>query len=474
MSRKTEFWKSTTPDKLGPGTYQVSELHSIKPNKTAFLIKAKRQLSAPKPYNRFTPGPGAYDQLKAWQGPASQNSSGFASKTKRDLFNQSTKPSTPGPGSYDSRVASGLSKKRRPKPSALYLDPSPVSIPSNEVNPGQVDKAKPPEPEHKGTAFGKYKSVRNVFGPSLNNPGPGSYHVDRDVRGNKSWMFVSSTGRAESPANEAPGPGYYSVTPSANCKAGVFTAASKELPLTNNPYLPIQVGENETPPVGIYKLSEDLKKNEKLKAKYITGEIPTKHIPFNIQEKRQMPWLPKENFPGPGDYSVPRPKSTGSNFRSTRPRFDQGRCEERPGPGHSDLATLDKEKQLIVNKSPRFPKEDPRAPETYIGHSVWKAKVTRAADFEKLNPNLCFNSGQSRFKDGSLKETLGPGCYDKERPNTVGLAKVSNTERFEGFGSFRPGTGTGQKLGPGYYNPEDNQKKSFNFAKELNVEKIWL
>jgi hypothetical protein len=486
MSRKTEFWKSSTPDKLGPGCYTSSNPEKIKQNKTAFLIKSKRQLSAPRPYNRFTPGPGAYDQSKDRQSSISHNSSGFASKTKRELFQPFSNPDTPGPGSYETRVSSAASQKRRPKFSALYLDPSPVSIPSNEVNSLQIGQPSPVEPqvhhesESKGTAFGKYKAVRQVFAQAKPYPGPGSYNLEKPVQGSESWMFVSSTGRAESPAliggssAQVPGPGYYSITPTSAGRAGLFTIAAKELPLTNNPYLPIQVGTSEVPPVGSYKLAEDIKKAEKLKAKYVTGDIQTKRAPFNTQEKRQMPWLPKENFPGPGDYSVLkiRPKSTG--FRSTRPRFELSKNDDLPGPGHYDFGLVEKEKQVIVNKSPRFVKEDTKTPEPYLGHSEWTAKRTRAPDFEKFNPGLYFDSGQSRFRSKAQNENLGPGCYEKERPFTVSSSKVSTTERFQAFGSFRPGTGTSQKLGPGYYNPSISQKKSFNMGKEINLEKTWL
>lgn len=473
MVRKTEFWKSATPDKLGPGCYSVTDAPKIKQNKTAFLIKAKRQLSAPKPYNRFTPGPGAYNVSHEQGSSVSNNSCCFASKSKREIFPSTAKPNTPGPGSYESKIPSSASSKKRPKFSALYLDPSPVSIPSNDPQPSETVSEVSQNLPNKGTEFSKYKSIRKVFNNQNSTPGPGSYNLQPHSQIHSSWMFTSNIGRAESPKNQIPGPGYYSVTPANDGKLSYFLTAPKEVPLTNDPYRPILVGAQDYPPVGAYKLAEELKKNEKLKAKFITGDIPVKHIPFNTQEKREMPWVAKDQFPGPADYSVQRPKSTGANLKTTTSRFDKEKYAGDPGPGYYDTSLSEKEKKVIVNKSPRFVKIEKKTPEPYLGHKDWSVKRTRAIDFEDINPMLCFDSGQARFKQDVKKENLGPGCYDN-RPATVSSGKVSKTERFKGHGHYRPNTGTNQRVGPGYYNPVNDTKKSFNFAKELNSEKIWL
>ena len=475
MARKTEFWKSPTPDKLGPGCYSVADAPKMKQNKTAFLIKAKRQLSAPKPYNRFTPGPGAYEVSQDLGPTASHNSSGFASRSKREVFPTSTKPSTPGPGAYDTKVLNSASQKKRPKFSALYLDPSPVSIPSNDPQPKDPATEINPSYPKKGTEFSKYKSTRKVFHNKNTNPGPGSYNLDPAFQIHTSWMFTSNACRAESPKSDIPGPGYYSIAATNEAKTGYFLTAPKEIPLSTDPHRPILVGAQDNPPVGLYKLNEELRKTDKLKAKFITGDIPTKHIPFNAHEKREMCWVPKDHFPGPADYSVSRPKSTGANFKTTTNRFDKDKNEENPGPGYYDCTSIDnKEKMVIVNKSPRFTRIEQNTPEPYIGHQTWTVKRTRAVDFEGINPMLCFDSGQARFHTKEKKENLGPGCYEGTRPETVCSGKVSKSERFKGHGYYRPNTGTNKKLGPGYYNPENSAKRSFNFAKELNSEKHWL
>lgn len=178
MSRKTEFWKSSTPDKLGPGYYSQAA-QKVKQNKTGFLIKEKRPLSYPKYSVKFTPGPGSYLLADEWSVSSNQETSIFASKTKRDLFNLSSCSynKTPGPGSYESKALSKNSSKKKPKFSTVILDPSPVSIPSRDPQILETSISETSKQSDKGTSFGKYKSNRKVFIPQSKSPGPGTYNL---------------------------------------------------------------------------------------------------------------------------------------------------------------------------------------------------------------------------------------------------------------------------------------------------------
>lgn len=482
ISRKTEFWKSSTPDKLGPGCYTISVDEKTKQNKTAFLVKANRALSVPKRSTASTPGPGSYVHTDCWLQLKPQETSTFASRSKREIFQASRfTAQTPGPGSYETETLSQSPSRKKPKFLAMYLDPSPISIPSRDPNPILSEPSMPTKKQGGGTAFSKYKANRKVFEVTSHNPGPGAYDANDSLDKSISqvtWMFSSKSSRPNSQNGQMPGPGAYATSSKISANAGIFSTAPRELPLTNDPYRPIQVGCHDVPAVGSYKSKEDQNKEEKLKAKFITGDIYSKVVPFNTNEKRQMPWVPKDKIPGPGDYIIEKGNNKkDSNLIVKAPRFEREKVPDYPGPGtyDSQIVVNEKPSPIFSSKIPRFTSVPAghSTPEPYFGHQKWTKKQTRAEDSMIINQKLCFDSSVPRFKKKKASSKLGPGCYDT-RPSTVASIPVSRTERFSGYGNYRPSTGTDQHIGPGYYNPSVTNKKSFNMAKELNNEKLWI
>lgn len=481
MSRKTEFWKSTTPDKMGPGYYS-SEPEKIKQNKAGFLIKAKRPMSVPMHSVRYTPGPGQYTPTSIWGNRAPQESSTFASKTKRNIFQEEKKAITPGPGHYEAYSVSASSSNKRPKYSALYLDPSPISIPSGDppllVNDSEETLIEP----SKGTSFSKYRAKREVFKAKSSTPGPGTYNFITDKKGiqQQEWMFNSKSNRPSTGNKLLPGPGSYDYQTISNSKAAVFGIAEKNIPLSNDPYRPILVGQYEVPPVGTYRIAEDVQKSAKLKAKFITGENSGNSAPFNVKEKRDFCISGKDELPGPGEYETSRKLiyKESTPFGSALERFYPDKNQDYPGPGTYDaqVNNIERASPMFSSRTPRFINPRDKSPEPYLAHKSWRKKETRAVDVTLINNKICFDSSEPRFRSGSIKESrekVGPGSYNGTRPNTVASVALSKTDRFKGFGTYRPPTGSDQ-LGPGYYNPPLTAKRSFNMAKELNHDRTWM
>ena len=493
MSRKTEFWRSTTPDKLGPG-YYTSAASKIKPNKTAFLIQAKRPLSIPKHSVRFAPGPGQYSSPDHWLGGSSHQSSTFASKTKRNVFSPADSRSfaTPGPGYYETMTISSNSSSKRPKYAALYLDPSPVSIPSGDPpTPAPLTESSPRE-SAKGTAFGKYKAERSVFKPKTTSPGPGTYYSSDNQPAlqavQNEWMFSSKSTRPATCTADYPGPGAYTgeLSPARpHPKTGAFGLTPKDIPLSKDPHRPVLVGWQEVPAVGSYKNHDDLEKEKKLKAKFVTGEVHGKPAPFNSNEKRDLGSAAKTSKPGPGEYTAVdrKLKKSLTPFGSSLKRVSElCKPKDYPGPGAYDVesSAVDRASPMFTSKTPRFCGPLQRSPDSYMSHRHWNKKETRAYDAALLNQNICFDSTAKRFKEtdrakSENQEKIGPGSYYGTRPSTVATSALPRTERFKGFGNYRPSTGTDQNVGPGYYNPTASGKRSFNMVKELNSEaKLWI
>ena len=292
-------------------------------------------------------------------------------------------------------------------------------------------------------------------------------------------MFSSKSSRPTTTSDASiPGPGTYSISP--GVIGGVlFSKAPKGIPLSQDPHRPVLVGSNEIPPVGSYKIKEDFEKDDKFKFKFMTGEINTKNAPFNTSERREVQSLPKDDVPGPGEYSVSKQVEFKESlpFGSIAERFIKEKIPDYPGPGSYDtqIHINDRAAPFFSSKVTRFANISQKTPEPYVCHQQWNKKETRAHDARHVNQNLSFDSSVPRFsKKKKEKIALGPGYYYNDRPSSVASIALSRTERFKGFGSYRPSTGTDQHMGPGYYNPPVFAKrKSFNMSKELNNEKHW-
>ena len=291
-------------------------------------------------------------------------------------------------------------------------------------------------------------------------------------------MFTSKSSRPAT-SGSTPGPGAYSVSPKSISNASAFGTTPKNLPLSKDPHRPVLVGYNEIPAVGSYKIKEDFERSGKLKIKFITGGVASKNAPFNITEKRDIASMPKVEVPGPGNYSIStlNEKKGSLPCKSLAGRFEKDKSPDYPGPGTYDTLTNlnDRGSPFFTSKTPRFMDKNHKTPEPYVSHQDWGKKETRANDAKYLNQRLCFDSSEPRFIEKQKDNlSLGPGYYNDDRPSTVISGALSTTERFKGFGNYRPKTGTNEYIGPGYYNAPVSKKKSFNMAKELNNEKLWL
>lgn len=411
-----------------------------------------------------------------------QNSSNFASKSKRDIFHLLRHSfQTPGPGSYATEITPHSIPKQKPKTFAMCIDPTPPSIPIQDLFPIGDSPPLSIKKLFKASDFSKNQIQRKVFEVTSESPGPGSYGTTEILEKTihqPAWMFSSKSSRKDWQRYYSPGPGSYSLSPKKPSNIGIFSTAPRANIVTNDPYRPIQVGCHDVPAVGTYKTKEDIIKEKKLKAKFVTGKAQIKTVPFNICEKRELKSVNKDKIPGPGEYLLEKScEKKEVNCLIQSPRFEKDRVIENPGPGTYDSQIIVNEKASPVfsSKTPRFSSVRSKncTPEPYLGHEKWTKKQTRAVDSMIMNQKLCFETSEPRFNKKKNPCKIGPGSYET-RPSTVIGMPLSKTTRFSGYGAFRPSTGTDQHMGPGYYNPLVTCKKSFNMAKELKDDKLWL
>lgn len=298
--------------------------------------------------------------------------------------------------------------------------------------------------------------------------------------------------------DDKPGPGSYETSVLDKKMRvhveGFGITGKRDMPLQRDPHKPYIVGNNDVPPVGNYYSKDQLSKIEELKQKFVSFEIATAKPGFNTSEKREMPWVTTGTNPGPADYAGDEriiEEDPNNPFGSRSPRFKKIKPNPNPGPGTYESIT-EKEneasKSVFKSKTPRFKGiasdnlnvtvvGEVAKPSPYIAHRPWTGKQARAYDYAVLNPKISFDTSANRFykvrRDPGIP---GPGSYEPSRPRSVPTKPTRFTSaRFSNFGSYRPGTGTNDEIGPGsYFQNGQSKKKSFNMAIEVSKEKPWI
>ena len=501
FNRKTEFWAQTTPNKVGPGSYNLIQESENKQLSAPFLTGVVRDEAR----RKSDVGPGSYLGPDPWDsnikgaammasgsprmGPFATGILGFTMPT--NVFN-------PGPGTYSGPSDQQKAKSKSTRRHSLTIDPSPSSIPSKDVKPGEVS-AVTYKPEYKcskpstaSTTFGGYLSKRRVFEGNEENPGPGEYSAE--IGKGPSVNFTKSN-KTEPCKNNNPGPGTYEQPIERKIRKENIEAfgvlEKKHIMFSKDPHRPIQVGYSENPPVGVYETAEKLKTSEKLKQKFISYEAPISKPAFNVSTKREMKWVDNPAFPGPGQYK------DGESDKESTEKVPFGTKEEKfhkpsklaiPGPGSYEKdksRQANKASSVFVSKTPRFSKvasdnlhvsvigSQPNL-ELHLSHNNWKSKQARAFDAVMLKPNLSFETTANRFFAHKKEvNNPGPGHYDG-RPVSVPSKMKRTGLRFGAFENYRPKTGTTQNVGPGSYAVEAGYKKSFNMSGELVKVRPWI
>lgn len=503
FNRKTEFWKLNTPNKVGPGSYNLVPESEVKPAAAPFSTGVIRE----DPKRKSEIGPGSYIGLDSWDGSirgAAMLSSGsprmgpFA--TGITGYTMPTNVYNPGPGTYITEVSNKPKKSSKSaRRHSLTIDPSPTSIPMKEVKPSEVSPISynpaygQVKPLATSTTFGGYLSKRKVFQGNEENPGPGEYSSDQSKGVSVGFTKASKTERKK---NNNPGPGTYELPVERKVRKEIIEAfgvmEKKHIMFSKDPHRPIQVGFSENPPVGLYETNEKLKNTEKLKQKFISYEAPIAKPAFNVSTKREMKWVDNPNFPGPGAYEDKKSggESDGEKipFNCKEEKFHKLSSLAIPGPG-----TYEKEKSrnstkassVFVSKTPRFSKvASDNLSVAVVGsqlnleldnsHRDWRAKQSRAFDATLLKPNLSFECTANRFfAHKKENNNPGPGYYES-RPVSVPTKTKRTGQRFGVFENFRPKTGTTQNVGPGSYSVDAGKKKSFNMSGELVKVRPWI
>lgn len=501
FNRKTEFWKLSTPNKVGPGSYNLVSEPELKPAAAPFSTGVIREDTR----RKSEIGPGSYIKLDSWDSPArgaAMMSSGsprmgpFA--TGITGFTMPTNVYNPGPGTYLTELNNKKKYSKSARRHSLTIDPSPASIPFKEIKPSEVSPvAYNPEygqvkPIATSTTFGGYLSKRKVFPGNEENPGPGEYTSDQSKGVSHAFTKAAKTDRNK---NTNPGPGTYELPIDRKVRKEIVEAfgvmEKKHIMFSKDPHRPIQVGYSENPPVGIYETDEKLKNTEKLKQKFISYEAPIAKPPFNVSTKRQMKWVDNPTFPGPGTYSDQQSNLDTNEkvpFNSKEEKFHKLSSMNIPGPGSYEKEKSKgstKASSVFMSKTPRFSKvasdnlsvavvgSQPNL-EFDLSHRDWRAKQSRAFDATLLKPNLSFESTANRFfahkKDPN---NPGPGYYES-RPVSVPSKTKRTGQRFGVFENYRPKTGTAQNVGPGSYSVDIGKKKSFNMSGELVKVRPWI
>jgi Sperm-tail PG-rich repeat len=500
LNRKTEFWKINTPEKVGPGSYNLQGDNEIKPSSAPFSTTTKRN----EPLKKSEVGPGSYLGVDLWDYEIKGASMLLSSSPRMGPFNAGangfkmlTNVHNPGPGTYETETVKKSSKSSYHRHS-LSIDPSPSSIPSKEIKEAVIGPCtyNPSYEKVKlssaATIFGNYQGKRAVFEPQQDGPGPGDYIVE--VPKGKSVGFTKSDKNAKNKIN-FPGPGAYEQPTERKIRKepvesfGVL--AKKNIMLSKDPHRPVQVGYSEVPPVGTYDTQDKLKAIERLKQKFISYESPIQKPGFNVNSKREMKWVDNPNFPGPGLYTeahIQHEKTESIPFTSKVEKFHKLSTFENPGPG-----TYEREKSkpntrnlsVFVSNTSRFNKiANDKLNVNILGyqpnveintpHQGWKSKQNRAFDTVVLKPNLSFESTANRFYNSKKDpNNPGPGHYEV-RPKTVSVKSKRTDQRFGVFENYRPKTGTSQNIGPGSYSVENGRKKNFNMSGELAKVRPWI
>lgn len=478
--RNEKCWRANTPDQVGPGAYSVAQNRPQRTS-TAPFDSAEPRLST----STSQSSPGYYIGHKSW-GCKNRCQTSFGSRAVRlaDI-----KDNSPGPGSYNlSSRSQARSKQEKRVPMNVEVYRTPPSIPSREIQsyslgPGSYDPSfQDNKPSSQGTVFGAYISKREVFAQNAeNNIGPGQYLTDLNSHNKVSWMFTSSTKKAATEKlekKEGPGPGSYNLASNSEVKeapVGFGSNTRRNVPMTNDPHGPYVIGNPQIPPVGNYLSKEEQEKFDKLKKKLITSDYPIEKAPFGISEKRAS--TAPSNTPGPGHYQPVLDSNNQGLLPNKTPRFTSNTNSNTPNPGpgtYKPEIPSSQQTQKFTNKAPRFEKP-PKKPSqaSYSKHDIWRIKQTRSPDFICLDKTLSFDSTGQRFIP-KTSNVPGPGQYDLRSQSAPKQNYKFGGTRSNYYGDYRPSTGTPLTIGPGTYEVAQVSKRTFNMAKELGKDNVWL
>ena len=404
QSRKTEFWEVPTPARVGPGSYEVSQLKKFRYNSAPFS-KAEVKLTGQKIALSTLPGPGSYDSSLEWVKNYSPSSNFLSNLPRTGQIPQGSlnliqwsPTETPGPGHYntDTQVHKMPSKKYRQL--SMIVESTVASIP---YKPGQGQHLGPTsynpdmsliKPKTLGTSFAASKSKRNMFDSKVSNLGPGKYVINADNRTKKqSWVFTSKVEKkTEVNAEQVPGPGSYDPKDYKRqprvLVEGFGSTTERDILLTNDPHRPYANIDHSMMHASTDSY-QDSSKQEFFRKKYLNPKTSIRKPGFGSSEKRESEWANMNTIVGPGDYSANPITTHKSKFMPKSSRFGEYKISLIPGPGEYEPIKNQKI-AAYINQAPRFKEDKRESPEVYISHQPWKVKQNRAYDAQTIEPNL--------------------------------------------------------------------------------------
>ncbi|GMF36474.1 unnamed protein product [Phytophthora fragariaefolia] len=339
---------ASTSASLGPGCYETSPSHKVRPNVTGFGSGEKLMRGeSTKGLAMITPGPGSYDtnNQTTWDSPTKSKApatSIFQSKSTR-LGEVKLRRgfSTPGPGA---RLSFGNPLVRTP-PSNNKIRwtrlPTAPSIPTVSQSFGYEQGAYGKLVRHEPAKVGHTGCGNDTLGPGEYEPMRGLKNINKsrttDFSKGKVTRFIENEVRSKA---EVPGPGEYKNTGDSTVPKdparinAVFKSA-----LTREQAAPVAVTKN-VPGPGAYHPNQ---------THGFAAETKPEHLQFfgstsNRFEGSQR-WSSDAFVPGPGAYYYPpsgnmqQPRSVPSRkkapFSSKKERFeepkDRDQCLAAPG-----------------------------------------------------------------------------------------------------------------------------------------------
>ncbi|ESO83457.1 hypothetical protein LOTGIDRAFT_169322 [Lottia gigantea] len=342
----------STPGVVGPGTYEAGKIPRTRvkadgyapflsmTSRETFLNMNDQVVAAP--------GPGHYDPSISKVDVKGGGS--VSNKSKR--FDDEMKD-TPGPGSYNTHIASDFSRQTKSAPQFKELS-------SNRVKFHRKPEA--PSIPCPGQAYG-YEDCEDGSLKKQNPPGrdvtlgPAFYKLDHgDTKTTKNYKgvhFSKMTSKRSdfTGALYGPGPGDYEPYPQTHTRVENSNIHDDD-PKRYDARIPryhesvaIEQDKKAVPGPGKYDIKGQF---EPVQAKVNTDGIEVEHPPFLSQAKRFQPL--KQNSPAPGTYNDPRTaldslrKVTGlkrSPFSQTSVRFsDDHHVRKIPGPGSYNISGM--------------------------------------------------------------------------------------------------------------------------------------
>jgi hypothetical protein len=504
--RKTEFWKSQTPNNVGPGSYEFTPINSNPQQVSApFAVSSERSVSAKlqrAPLNESFPGPGAYDQESILRETLTgrYGSNNFVNRTPRiapiapgcTVYTYPTSYKTPGPGAYNPDSPNSKPKKKKSssqRSRSVIVQPTPPSIPSlvrsskerkDEVYTGRDNDTVGPafytphveitKPQPVASAFSSYKEKRKIFEhdnsyhnrlPSKDVPPPGEYYSEQTSpkEATGSSCFVSKVRKAHqmnvAETKITPGPGYYEPNllkqqqfSTAQCFGSKIARSDTWARDSELPYVdPERIGN---PGVGSYTLDEHQRKEEERKRKAVTNElVQVQTTPFNSTSKRHCLSTKVEKKPGPGYYN---PKAADSQSFSGRVLSGNAKFvynEQRfkglfePKKGPGPGAYDKEEQGQMVDENSVFKSKSTRLPEKHNPHP----EIVRIGDTSTPAVGSYNITGELKGK-----QTRAPDYHMLK----TGMSFESSAMRFSEKDSFF-GHKISSNPGPGSYTRSSSQ-----------------